>query len=176
MVVSYTLTYARLNDYLAEYLSATDMIEENTTLLPLCFTHHGFDRGLVSLRIGLFLHASGHIAAQRRVVELDNYEANTAYFPVRFRTELNPFRHMGTLEAQPPVVDIAAYVEKTGGRVDYVLVWNIRDDQRDLPATLSILRQLEEGYHLIHTSEPGGMMQLYRRNGFASGRAGQADG
>jgi hypothetical protein len=124
MVALHTSTYARLNEYLDEYVSAADFIAPNTTLLPLCFTHNGHDEGaFLSRRIGLFLHASGHIAAQRRIVELDNYEGNTTYFPVMFREEVNAFRHMGTLEAQPPKVDIQAYVAKTGGRVDYVLVW-----------------------------------------------------
>ena len=164
MVALHTSTYARLNEYLDEYLSAADHIAPNSTLLPLCFTHNGHDEGaILSKRIGLFLHASGYIAAERRIVELDNYEGNTTYFPVMFREELNAFQHMGTLEAQPPKVDIPAYVAKTGGRVDYVLVWNVRDDQLDHPDTKSIQRQLAEGYHLIHTSEPRGMMQLYRR-------------
>ncbi|MEO2004111.1 MAG: hypothetical protein ABGY41_08430, partial [Candidatus Poribacteria bacterium] len=177
MVVSYTATYARLNDYLQEYLSGSELIAENTTVLPLCFTHRGYDGGrFLSKRIGLFLHASGHIAASRRVVELDNYEGNTTYFPVLFREEVNAFRHMGTLEAQPPKVDIPGYERKTGGHVDYVLVWNIRDSQREHPDTVSILRQLEDGYHLIHTSEPRGMMQLYRRNDLATDAAGPADG
>ena len=175
MVALHTSTYARLNDYLDEYMSAADQIAPNSTLLPLCFTHVGHDEGaFLSKRIGLFLHASGHIAAQRRIVELDNYEGNTTYFPVLFRYELNAFQHMGTLEAQPPKVDIPAYVAKTGGRVDYVLVWNIREGQRDHPDTKSIQRQLAEGYHLIHTSEPRGMMQLYRRKDMPSHDA--ADG
>ncbi|MAF10582.1 hypothetical protein CMK11_09030 [Candidatus Poribacteria bacterium] len=177
MLVVHTTSYARLNDYLDEYLSGADLIEPNTTLLPLCFTHRGHDDGeFLSKRIGLFLHASGHIAARRRVVELDNYEGNTTYFPVLFRYELNAFHHMGTLEAQPPKVDIASYVAKTGGRVDYVLVWNMREDQRDLPDTKSIQRELDHGYHLIHTSEPRGMMQLYRRNDLSTSDGELGDG
>ncbi|MBT3269502.1 hypothetical protein HN371_20325 [Candidatus Poribacteria bacterium] len=177
MLVVHTTSYARLNDYLDEYLSGADLIEPNSTLLPLCFTHNGYDDGkFLSKRIGLFLHASGHIAARRRIVELDNYEGNTTYFPVLFRYELNAFHHMGTLEAQPPKVDIASYVAKTGGRVDYVLVWNVRDDQRGLPDTKAIERELDDGYHLIHTSEPRSLMQLYRRDDLAAADGDESDG
>jgi len=160
--------YAELNDYLAEYTSGQSLVERNSTLLPLCFSHQGVspDGRVLSARIGLFLHAAGHIAAERGIVELDNYEANTGYFPLTFRGEVNPFWHIGVgpgLEAQPPCADFATYPTRTKGHVDYVLLWGMREDQRELDCTRSILQQLADGYELIYTSPQRGMMQLYRR-------------
>ncbi|MDA1190606.1 MAG: hypothetical protein O3A46_02855, partial [Candidatus Poribacteria bacterium] len=165
----HTVRYAELNDYLDEYLSGMELIEPNTTVLPLCFSHVGIapDGRQLARRIGLFLHASGYIAAERRVVELDNYEGNTSYFPVLFIWEVNPFAHLaidGAIEAIPPRVDIDSYPRRSNGKghVDYVLVWNMQERYRDNEDTQRIFRQLGESYDLIDTSKRG-LMTLYRR-------------
>jgi hypothetical protein len=88
---------------------------------------------------------------------------------VIYRPELDPYTHIGVnhgLERQPPVVNFLDYGERTGGSVDYVLLWRIRDRQRYLEPTLEILHQLDQGYELIHTSPQRGYMQLYRRKNF----------
>ncbi|MDE0019990.1 MAG: hypothetical protein OXT69_01220 [Candidatus Poribacteria bacterium] len=163
-------SYAQLNEYLEEYISAGDHVEPNTTLLPLCFSHQGRDENdrIMARRIGPFLHASGIIAAKKRIVEMDNYEGNTTYFPVLFRPEKNPFTHIGAIEAQPPQVDFLSFNEKTGGTVDYVLLWQLRDLYHE--NAQKILEQLDKGgYERIFVSEPRGAAQLYRRPGLKTG-------
>lgn len=171
---SQTLSYAAINAQLDEYLSGANFIERNTTLLPLCFSPFGrmADGRRASARISVFLHASGYIAAERRIVDFDNYEANTDYFPTAFRPGRNPDLHLalrkGTLETQPPCVDFLSYPEKTGGRVDYVLAWDLRDELLQHRCVQFISEQLREGYDLVHTSPGRGLMKLYRRKDFTS--------
>ena len=166
----HTLKYSELNDYLAEYFSGMHLIQPNTTLLPLVFSSRGHapDGRVLSLKVRPFLHAAGHIAAQRHVVEFTNYEAGAFnYFPTLFRPNLNPYVRIaveGKMASEPPQVDFLTYRTRTGGEVDYVLVWDIREDQRDHEAAESIFDQLRKGYHLIFTSPRTGMMQLYKRN------------
>jgi hypothetical protein len=166
----HTLKYSELNRYLAEYLSGMHLIEPNKTLLPLAFDSrgHGPDGRVLSLKVRPFLHASGYIAAKRHVVELTNYEAGAyRYFPVLFRPTLNPYDHIGMKDRsivwEPPQVDFLTYGKRTGGRVDYVLVWGIQERQRNHEATKSIDQQLKEGYDLIYTSPETGLMKLYKR-------------
>ncbi len=166
----HTLKYSELNYYLAEYLSGMHLVEPNKTLLPLAFDSrgHGPDGRVLSLKVRPFLHASGYIAAQRHVVEFTNYEAGAyRYFPMLFRSNLNPYHHIGMKDRsivwEPPQVDFLTYGRRTGGRVDYVLVWGIQDRQRNHEATKSIGQQLKEGYDLIYTSPRTGLMQLYKR-------------
>ncbi len=166
----HTSKYSELNDYLADYLSGTDLIEPNKTLLPLAFDSrgHGPDGRVLSLKVRPFLHASGYIAARRHVVEFTNYEAGAyTYFPVLFRSNLNPYDHIGIKDRsivwEPPQVDFLSYAGRTGGQVDYVLVWGIQERQRNHEATKSIDRQLKKGYDLIYTSPRKGLMQLYKR-------------
>lgn len=163
--------YARINDYLDEYLSAAPYIEPRSTLLPLSFSQRGHTPQGEPLtdRLAAFIHAAGYIAAERNLVDLKNYEASTGHFPVIYRPELDPYTHIGVdhgLESMPPRVHFLDYTERTGGSVDYVLLWHLRERQRYLEPTLSIFRQLEEGYELIHTSPKRGFVQLWRRKGY----------
>jgi hypothetical protein len=168
--------YAELNDYLGEYLSGTHLIEPNTTLLPLIFSPRGNrpDGQPLSSRVEPFINASGHIAAQRGVVDLANYEAMSSVFPVMFRPHLDPFVHIlyGWYDAQfqPPQLDFQSYPQRTGGHVGYVLVWRTREESQDHPVTRfyrqleqSIYRQLAADYELIYTSPQRGFLQLYGR-------------
>jgi hypothetical protein len=167
----YSTRYAVLNDYLREYVSGAHLIEPNTTLLPLAFSYTGRaeDGREFSSRIGPLHFAAGYIAAQRHIVNLDNYEANTSFFPVMFRPALNPFQHIMDFLRRPLAWawqgggDFLTYAQRTGGQVDYVLVWDLRDEQRPHQLTQLLCRQLEQGYELIYTSLPRGLMQLYRR-------------
>ena len=165
----HALKYSELNDYLVEYLSGMHLIKPNTTLLPLAFDSRGHapDGRVLSLKVRPFLHASGHIAAQRHVVEFTNYEAGAfTYFPVIFRSNVNPYVHIGIggkIVFEPPRVDFLTYAGRTGGQVDYVLVWGIQGHQRNHEATKSIYQQIERGYELIYSSPRTGLMQLYKR-------------
>jgi hypothetical protein len=168
--------YAELNDYLKEFLSGSHLIESNTTLLPLIFSPQGHtpDGRVLSSRALPFRHASGYIAAQRHVVDLQNYEARETYFPVMYRSHLNPYRHLVDLPLPSPQPDFLSYPQRTGGPVDYVLIWRTYEGTDVQPDTRlaiefyqrfkqSIFLQLEKGYELIYTSPQRGFVQLYRR-------------
>jgi hypothetical protein len=162
--------YARLNPYLAEYISAGAFMEPNTTLLPLCFSYgQAADGGPLSTKVAPFLHPAGYIAANRGVIDLNNYEATETYFPTRFRPQLDPFRYIGlggrecTLEAKAPRVEFLTYPQRTGGHVDYVLLWAVRAEQMADPDAQSVFLQLQQAYELIWASPDPGLAQLYRR-------------
>jgi hypothetical protein len=67
-------------------------------------------------------------------------------------------------------LDFLSYPQRTGGRVDYVLIWRTREESQDHPVTKfyrqleqSMSQQLEEGYELIYLSPQRGFLRLYRR-------------
>jgi len=173
----HTLKYSELNNHLAEYLSGMNLIEPNKTLLPLAFDSrgHAADGRVLSLKVRPFLHASGYIAARRHVVDFTNYEAGAFNcFPVLFRPNLNPYDHIGIKDRsivwEPPQVDFLTYERRTGGQVNYVILWGIRERQTNLEATKSIFEQLKKGYDLIYTSPRTGLMQLYKRKNWGRGK------
>ena len=158
--------YAELNSYLEDYFSGMRMIESNTTLLPLLFSHRGRspDDKLLSNKVKPFRHASGYIAAQKDIVDL----SHTPIDPLLWRQDLNPHEHIGDMKSIPPQVGFITYHERTGGRVDYVLLWGEPGPFSEVEATRSIFRQLEEGYDLVFTSPRTGLMRLFRRKGWGT--------
>ncbi len=171
MLALHSATYAELNGYMDEYVSAAHHIESNTTLLPLSLPYRDdVEAGRLPLRqIQPFLHAAGHIATERHVVDLANYEGWWyGVFPIIFRPGLSPYTHIWRKDLAPgsgSSVDFITYTDRTGGRVDYVLIWGLLDRLDEAATTRSVRAQLEEGYDLIHTS-PRKLMHLYRRKGF----------
>jgi hypothetical protein len=119
------------------------------------------------------LFAAGYVAGERGVVDLHNYEARTKYFPFLYREELNPFKHIWKNKSlyKMPRVDFLSYPERTGGTVDYVLLWGLREDQRGSEDVHSTMEQLRDGYELIHESERK-WMKLFRRKNFDAERNG----
>jgi len=169
----HTAKYRELNDYLAEYVSASSSISANTTVLPITFSHSGdISNGRpLSQRIDVFLNAAEYIAAERHIVDLANYEASqTPFFPILFRPSLNPAERLqyapvdsgaGELTAVP--TEILGYPRRTGGSIDYVLVWGVRSAHHHRPIPRLIFSQLNQGYDLVYTSAPRGLARLYRR-------------
>jgi hypothetical protein len=167
----HTLQYAALNNYLEEYLSGMHLVAPNTTLLSLAFSRHTGPSAAGTP--SPFRHASGYIAAQRNIVALEDSHPAAGYFPIIFRPHLNPLLHIAiakdlrnelpqTDDTDNLDVDFLTYPQRTGGRVDYVLLWDVRPEQRNLEATHAIFAQLQAHYELIYISPQRGLMQLYR--------------
>ncbi len=162
-LLSHFAAYRALQEPIQEFLSGKDLIEPNTTLLPLCFSPNAnvSVAGKMSTRVKVFRHTSGYIAAYRRVVVFDNYEGNRNYFPVQFREELNPYRFLGGIEEVPPRVQLESFEKRTSEKIDYVLVWKFPETSHDDTSVKSISEQIGEKYKLIYRSN-NGLMQLYR--------------
>ena len=165
----YASRYAELNGYLKDYLSGMELIAPNSTILPIPFDYHGHrpDGTALSIHSLPFWQAGGYISAQRHAVDLRNYEAVVGHFPLVFRPERNPKLHVGVgggLLSVVPRIDFLTYPERTGGRVDYVLLWLLDKPPQDSPEAAAIYAQLASGYDLIHVS-PRGLARLYKRKG-----------
>jgi hypothetical protein len=168
-VASHAHKYRQFAPQLAEFVSAGDHIQRNSTFLPLIFAPRGLDASgrPISIDVSPFYMASGYIAARRDAVDLRNYEANTDHFPVRFRPERNPYDHLAVgkgLDSIPPVIDFNRF-DRAGGRVDYVLLWGVTDDLRRDPATVRLYEQLARAYERIDLPNSA-RTELWKRRGF----------
>jgi hypothetical protein len=157
--------YAQLDRILSEIVATADAVAPDHTLVFLSYDHRGEGRGDLVYRTDPFLHVGGYVAARQRLVDLSLYEANESYFPLLFRPSLNPYLYMSNgllgIEKEPPELDLLGYPRRTGGRIDYVLLWALRDDQRGDPKVRAVLDQLAAGYSLVQRS-PSGRVWLYR--------------
>jgi len=167
LVAAHTWPAWEINRCLEEYLSVEDRLEPGSTILPLTLARNDLPRVPWPVRkVDPLLHASGLLAARRGCVSLANFEATTGYYPVAYRRKLNPYRHIGFgwgLEETPPRVEFITYPQRTGGRVDYVLLWGYRPEMDGGQEVGALLEQLGKGYQPAATSPGRGLMRLYRR-------------
>ncbi len=164
----YASAYIQHDRLMGEYLSGAHLVRNGSTLLPLHYArlkvHRHYPR--LALYADPLLHAASRIAVNQSAVHLNNYAAMRGHFPIRFRDQFNPdfkiARYPKGIESLPPDVDFLNYPSRSGGSVDYVLIWGAPEKYRGQPPAMSALSQLTSGYELIHHS-PSGMTRLYRK-------------
>ena len=148
---------------LGEFYATANHIERNSTILPLYFGESGYDRNGRdrSLKYDPFLHATGLIAIERGLVDLNDYEAATRNFPLVYKDALDPGDIIVNGPQYPPRASIANYYRRTGRFVDYVLLWNVQEENSTNPAAPRVFEELAANYVLVY-SAPHIPLQLYR--------------
>lgn len=146
----------QIGDLIQEYMSVSPYVREKSTLVSFSFVERGLnikDRFITNHQeIG---QIAGYIAASRNGINLNNYQSTRDNFPIKFRSEIYP---RTWLISKPP--QIADYNLKTQGSIDYVLIWgssNINNNNY----LKQIMAQLNDNYHLVHTSIKRGLAKLY---------------
>jgi hypothetical protein len=101
------------------------------TLLPLVFDHSS-----PYSHLGFLWHAVSYGAAELRLVDLGNYEAEQRYFPVMFRPGLHRPSIL-EIESSPGAIDVSAYARD----VDYVFTWKMPpQSEAKLASAYTLLR------------------------------------
>jgi len=157
----HSVSYAKANKYIQQYVSSFDHIQKESTLLPLCFKQKMID----SANVKVFLHLNNYVTTQKTVVSFDNYEAKTGYFPIKWKEELNPKNDLSRgIDSRPPYADITTFSKRTKKNIDYVLLWGDGRGLRDNSRTKLTYRQLAEGYNLVYRNQDNELLELYKRN------------
>jgi hypothetical protein len=102
------------------------------TIVPLIF-----DRTSQYSTLPLLSHAMSYGAAERRLVDLGNYEAGLGFFPVQFRPGIRR-PTIFSLETAPADYDPTAWVDA----VDYIYTWK-------MPPDAPLMARLDEHYDLV---------------------------
>lgn len=171
IVVSVCLLFTRLpvhaqaSQLAEEYVSTQAYIKPNSTVLPLSYNHYGVttDGKRITDGIWIFLHTADYIGAGKPLIMLGNYEAATTHFPLTWKQEKNPFTLLSInagIEGAPPCVDIAAYRQRTGVHIDYIMQLCYTDGQQNNGCVQSVLTELQANYSLVYTS-PTSRVKLY---------------
>jgi len=133
--------YRLMQPDLREFLAATEPIPPDSRVARLLFSRGPY---------GVFGHLIGYPAAEKGLVDWDNYEAACGLFPVRFRPQVGRITtHM--LETHPELMRFSEY----RGRVDYVFAWR-------MPPGSPIAHRLTRHYLPLAEIGPG---RVYRRKG-----------
>jgi hypothetical protein len=157
--------YARLEPYFTEIASAAPVLDPDRTLLRLSFSHRGRGPdGPLSLRVFPFEHAAARLAAERRLVDLNDYQAGQGYFPVVYSPRCNPLALLGTFEemsSERPRVRLDGYPPSSGCAIDYVLLlWPPPPGVARAPD--SFFQDLDRGFERALVSQRGAV-EVYRR-------------
>jgi hypothetical protein len=147
-----------------DFFSASAHIRPFSVVMPLDFSPGGLNRkGLVITdRNWLFTHAAQYLGTLKPLIVLDNYEANTGYFPLVWKEAVNPYNNLGNIEAGPPVAKITDYKNKTGVTIDYVLMWCYEDKWLSDTQFRKLYSEIMVNYRLVYKSESGRVL-LYER-------------
>lgn len=131
-------------------LQASPYIPENSIVLPINL-HENW----------MYQHLSNYLGADKPLILLDNYEAATGYFPVKWKLNLPDF-YIG----DRPIHDFqssASVIQKHKGKclVDFVLV--LSSDGRMLSQQeLELIDAVKNRYTCIYKNK---LLELYRRMG-----------
>lgn len=153
----------------ADYMGASRFIKPYSVVFPLYFSKNGLDeRGRkIGDRNWLFTHHAGYIGVEKPAMLLDNYEANTGYFPFIWtgRAKVNPYHFLGKepgMDADPPYAEIANYTQNGGPVVDYVLFWCFNPKLLRYERFSKLYAEINALYRPVYTS-PTGRTILYER-------------
>lgn len=134
-----------------QYEQAAAFIPENSVVLPLNYSGHLISYNMLT-----------YIGAEKKMLLLDNYEALTTHFPLKWRTEYLPDPKVGNyLDSNRPGVDIQQLEKQLKRKVDVVLRGSYADSIKD-EATLFVNKQLKAGYKLVLKKE---FVRVYVRVG-----------
>jgi hypothetical protein len=166
--------YTALEPYVEEYVATWNHIESGATVLALDFLYRPKEaRACGYYRVRPFLHLGDYVNLRAGAISLNNYEADTPHFWTRYRSGRNPYRFIAKppqdksgrngLDGEPPEVEFVSYAERTGGSVDYVLLWGFPDSGSE-DSWRNVQQQLQGRYRCVYASK-GGLAALYRRLG-----------
>ncbi|HSP33126.1 MAG TPA: hypothetical protein VLU46_02295 [Thermoanaerobaculia bacterium] len=111
--------YRKFDRTMRDYLYAVERIPSNKVVLPLLQTRE--TRGSF---ISVITHAIDYVAIDKQLVDLDNYEPGTDYFPVAWSSDAQR-PDIYEIEAEPDDVDLATYAPAT----DVVFTWRMPADE-----------------------------------------------
>ena len=155
--------YDRFDVDIHRYLAVAEAMQDERTVLPLHLRRDPWTREFAVLP---YVHAGAHLARDRDILYMRGSLLSAGvygYFPIVYREEVDPFRHIGRqLDASPPDIDILGYGDTTAGQLDYVMLWPAPTADLDDPITASLLAQLEVGWERLAVP-PESTTALYRR-------------
>jgi hypothetical protein len=130
---------------------AAQYIPEGSTLVPMNYAEHW-----LHYNIGLYM------GAERNIIVLDNYEASTEHFPVKWREEAFPGDKLGNFGfSKRPYLKVYPFEEQGNYTLDAVMRWQHREEMDD-SATVVTNQVLDSLFTPVYISEKT-ELKLYLR-------------
>ena len=149
-------------------MSAADHIEPNKTIVTLNYAPEGRypnEETVLSNEAYIFGHTTEYLGTVKPLVILNNYEANTTWFPLRWLPNRDPYVHLidgPGFEGWLPMAEFRRFQILTGATVDYVITWCLTESLRSFKDVETMQARLREDYDEIFVSD-GNRIRLWRR-------------
>ncbi len=130
--VYYTSRFRASDRYTRRFIASLQTVGSDATLLPLMF-----DRNAPNAFIGYISHATAYVAIQKSLVDFDNYEPATGYFPLKYAEGVDAPSVFNN-EAAPEKVEVNAYAR----RARFLFTWK-------MPDTSPLVAGIERNYRLV---------------------------
>lgn len=137
--------YRLLEGEMKTYLSGLEAVRPGTRLLPLDFAP-----SRRAEKVNVLAHAASYTALEKGLVDWDNYEAATAFFPTRFR-ESAPPPNTWEIEATPDQLRVPVWRD----RADSIYVWG-------MPPGHPLRNRLRRPYDLVSVRDRGELWERRR--------------
>jgi hypothetical protein len=158
----------RVSNAAADYLSIANQIPPGSTFVRLRYpTPHAAEQyGYEGIGRDPLAHLDGVAAAQRRLVDLSDYEPLSKIFPVVFQKAIDPGWQFGLWAMEGPdsgSVESLAWLNRSlPARIDFVLVIGDQNSPEAVRAGMpKMLAYLDSKMRLVAAS-PGRLFRLYR--------------
>lgn len=151
--------YQTMQSALADYLSAAAPIQTGASLLPFIYSQptHMPDGHEYPSTYNMLSHAASYLSLDRQLLNLENYEAETNYFPLLWRPGHLPIQQPNGTPARPTAVLLAH-------PASYVLLWGSKQPSATGSATdRRIISVYLTRYYQLTYRSPSGLLELYGR-------------
>ena len=138
------------NDMVAEMIEISAEIPEGSVVLPIIEHHHWF-----------FGHASNYLGAFKPLIILDNYEADTRYFPLEWTMNPSPAQYFGHPLASACAEGVKK-LEASGVQPNIIVHYYNGTIDYGTDCEVTIEELIVQEYRLTFTSSSG-LTKVYKR-------------
>ena len=170
-------TYRKLDAIVTDFMSVAPCLAPRSTLVEASMALALPDP---DVRLDPVTDETGRLAADLHGVDLGSINGSVPFYMLQFRPPVDPERGLvrpgGSIEGIPPPLDPLGYERRTGGRVDYVLLFGrSRADAKTLrsPVWAAFRRELSTGYDLVAVS-PHRWVEAWERRTAPAARGDRA--
>lgn len=142
-LVLLTRWHQKVDGEVAIYMAGLEAVTPQTRVLAILF-----DRRSSAVRFDLFGHAVARAALDKALVDWDNYQAATDFFPIQYKPALNR-PGIWKVYTDPANLHIAPWAQTT----EYIYAWK-------MPPDTPTARRIRRRYRLVAESGDG---QLFER-------------
>ncbi len=169
-------TYRKLDSIVTDFMAVKPCLAPGSTMIQASMA---LALPASDVRLDPVTDETGRLAADLRGLDLGSIEGSVPFYVLQFRPPLDPQTHLVLpgqyIEGIPPPLDPLGYQRRTGGRVDYVLLFGLSHASASAlrsPAWAAFRRELGSGFRLVAVS-PRGWVQAWERRGSSAAVEGR---